>query len=101
MEAGSSSAIYATPLRINDTQGIRDIVDDLSTSKYEYRGDQVNNLEVEAKENGTDYCYDCYYLIAVKGSPAVHEDLVVVRDPTPVTIREHMIVDSYLDPPEK
>ena len=43
MEAGSS-AIYATPLRINDTQGIRDIVDDLSTSKYEYRGDQVNNL---------------------------------------------------------
>ncbi len=76
-------------------------MDEISTGKFQYKGDQINNLEVPAKENGPDYCFNCYYLIAVKGSPAVHEDIVVVRDTTPVTIREHMIVDSYLNSPEK
>jgi hypothetical protein len=36
-------------------------------------------------------------LIAIRGDDSVQEEIVVVRDETPVTLQEQKIVDSYLD----
>jgi hypothetical protein len=94
-----SSLVYATPLTAHQlTNGLRNIADSISLPAFKYQGDLVRNLEIEAKEESANYCFNCYYLIAIKGDPSVQEEVVVVRDETPLTIQEEKIVDSYLDP---
>lgn len=74
IESGFSS-VYATPFNnTNNTKGVKDIIENMNLNRFKYRSDVINNLEVEASDKPeSEYCFNCYYLIAVRGNPSVHE----------------------------
>lgn len=78
--------MYATPVTRSD-KTIKDYIDSVNLSSYKYKADQLSHLSIKAKDSGNDYCYNCYYLIAVKGTPGVNEEVSIVTEGTPVIIK--------------
>lgn len=89
-----TSRLYATPI-LSSATNFRQYAESLHLPQYKYKADQLNNLEITAKLTGDNYCFNCYYLIAIKGNPSVHEEIVIVAEGTLVNLRQG-VVEGYL-----
>lgn len=56
-------------------------------------------LEISTSE--VDFCYDCYYVIKIKGSPAVKEEIIVKVQDSAVVLREKLVFEDILKKEEQ
>jgi hypothetical protein len=43
--------------------------------------------DLKIDESSSDFCLNCYYFIAVKGQPLVHEELLVIPASSPIPLK--------------